>query len=264
MTAGALYPGTVVHKRLTPRRHAFSYRVFALLADVDAIDDLDRRLRFFSRNRFNLISLWDRDMGRPGGGTIADKARAVLAEAGMAEAGARIELLCYPRVLGYVFNPLSVYFCHDPHGRLAALIYEVSNTFGERKSYAVEVVRRDGDAFMQSCRKEMYVSPFTEPHGVYGFHVIPPGPRVVVGVDFRNTERPVLKTHFRGERCPLDDATILRFALRYPLMTLKVMGAIHLQAARLWLKGVPLVVRHTSPRYSVSKTLSHARGHTHA
>lgn len=248
--ASVAYSGTVVHKRLSPKTHAFSYRVFSMCLDVDEIDGLDRRLRLFSRNAWNLLSFYDADHGAGTDAAIGGHVRRLLADANLAEAGAHIQLLCYPRLLGFVFNPLSVYFCHDRDGRLAAIVYEVSNTFRERKSYVIPVARGSGPLIAQKCAKEMYVSPFTAAQGCYEFHIQPPGERIVVGVDLRGPDGPVLKTHFRGVRHQLSDKSILGLVARHPLMTLKVVGGIHLEALRLWLKGVPLVERHTSPRYS--------------
>ena len=261
--ASCIYEGTVVHKRLHPRQHGFSYRVFALCLDVDEIDEAARKLRFFSRRQRNIVSFWDEDLGQNGVRPVGEKARSVLAASGLAEYGERIELVCYPRLWGYVFNPLSVYFCKDASGNVGAVIYEVTNTFAERKSY---VIRTDGAHRMisQQCAKELYVSPFTGRTGTYGFHCIAPSERVVLGVNFREDGQPVLKTHFRGERRPLTDAAIARLVMRYPLMTLKVISAIHLEAARLWAKGVPLADRFASPAYSFTlvddpqRTVRHA------
>lgn len=245
-----MYAGTVVHKRLEPKQHGFSYRVFALSLDVDEIDRLDRDLRLFSRNRRNALSFWDADLGEAGARPVGDKVRTLLAAAGLSEYAARIELVCYPRILGYVFNPLSVYFCRDGSDRVGAVIYEVTNTFGERKSYLVKVTGAAGSAVVQNCAKELYVSPFTAAEGSYSFHVVPPSERVVLGVALRTSGRPVLKTHFRGERVPLSDRAIAAMLARHPLMTFKVVAAIHYEAFRLWAKGVPLVERHGSPAYS--------------
>ncbi len=260
----AIYTGTVTHKRLVPRQHGFTYKVFALCLDVDEIDRLDRDLRLFSRGRRNLVSFFDSDVGEASGVRVGDKARRLLADAGLGRFGARIELVCYPRILGYVFNPLSVYFCRDASDTLGAVIYEVTNTFGERKSYLVEVDGAPGATVSQSCAKQLYVSPFTEAAGSYSFHLVPPAERVVIGVAFREGERAVLKTHFRGDRLALSDGAIARMLVRHPLMTLKVVGAIHYEAARLWAKGVPLVRRHGSPAYSYTIVRSRKQELGHA
>jgi uncharacterized protein len=262
-TTSCAYSGIVVHKRLVPTQHAFSYRVFSLALDVDDIDRLARSLRLFSRNRWNVLSFHDRDHGNRDGGPIASHARSILHQAGLGHACERITLLCYPRLLGFVFNPLSVYFCHGEDGRLGAIVYEVSNTFRERKSYVVPVARDDGGVIAQSCAKEMYVSPFTCRSGRYGFHVLPPGERVVIGVDFSSVDGPILKTYFRGGRRNLSDWTIAALVARHPLMTFKVVAGIHLQAARLWLKGVPLVERHASQAYSFTVVKPTARNALH-
>jgi DUF1365 family protein len=245
-----LYAGKVVHRRVRPKAHRLGYRVFSMCLDVDEIDRLDLGLPIFSRNRFNLFGFHDRDYG-PGDGTRVDvHTRRLLAEAGLSHAACRIRLLCYPRILGYVFNPLSVYFCEDRDGFLAAIVYEVSNTFGERKSYVIPVEAGAGPVLHQSCAKEMYVSPFTHRDGRYSFSIRPPGEDVVVGVAFHDGDGAVMNAHFSGARLPLDLRTLWGVFARFPLMTVKVIGGIHLEAARLWSKGVPLVARHGSPAYS--------------
>jgi uncharacterized protein len=261
LTSG-IYVGHVVHKRLMPRRHAFAYRVFALAVDVDQIDATAASLRLFARNRRGLVSFYDADHGTGDGANgacvpVADHIRNLLTEAGFANAAERIVLLCYPRLFGFVFNPLSVYFCHDRSGGLRAVVYEVANTFGERTSYVIPVDRTPsehvgGGVVHQVCAKSMYVSPFVSRAAQYSFHLSPPRDSVVVGVAVRGADGPVLKTHFRGERLPLTDRTLASVVARHPLMTAKVVGAIHFEAARLWLKGVPLVKRHASARHSVS------------
>ena len=253
MPASAVYEGTVVHKRLRPKVHALSYRVFALLLDVDGIDELARRLRLFSRNRWNALSFHDRDHGAGTGESVAAHARATLAAAGLAHAGVRVFLLCYPRVLGYGFNPISVYYGYDAADRLAAVVYEVNNTFGERRSYVIPIAAgEDGQIHVHACGKQLYVSPFTQMDGRYGFRLGEPGDDIVLGVSLRDAEGPVLKTHFRGQARPLTDRTLARVSLSLPLQSFKVMGAIHFEALRLWIKGVPLTERPRAPRYAVT------------
>lgn len=240
----ALYCGEVVHARNSPVRHKFSYRVFALSLDVDEIDRVVAALPLMARNRVNVLSFYDRDFGSPDDRPVGEKVRSVLADVGLAEAGYRVTLLSYPRLWGYVFNPLSVYFCRDSGGRLRATVYEVTNTFHERHAYILE------SSESQTCRKVLYVSPFTHTPATYSFHTVEPADRVVVGVTLREGDAPVLRTHFAGTRGPITTSSLGRAVASHPLMTLKVVGAIHYEAARLWGKGVPVVERHASPAYT--------------
>lgn len=247
----AIYRGEVVHERLRPKHHKLRYRVFSLLVDLDQIAELGQSFRLFSHNRFNLFSFHDRDHGPGDGHDLAGHIRALLAQAGLADYGARILLLSYPRMLGYVFNPLSVYFCLDGAGRIGAVAYEVSNTFHERKTYLLAAEGGGGGSLYQKCAKSFYVSPFNTARGAYSFHIQPPDERVGIGVALRDEQGPLLRAHFAGAREPMSERTLAKLALRYPLMTLKVIGGIHLEALRLWWKGVPLARRQAAPGYSV-------------
>jgi DUF1365 family protein len=164
----------------------------------------------------------------------------------------RIAMLCYPRIFGYVFNPLTVYFCSDGE-TLKAILYEVHNTFGERRTYAIRVAP-GANAVEQSCAKELYVSPFVPMDCVYRFHIEPPGERVVVAIDETDTEGPLLRASFAGTRQPLTDDSLLRALFAYPLMTLKVTAAIHWEALKLWAKGVP-VFRHRAAAARIATTV---------
>ncbi len=240
----AIYAGTVTHRRLRPVRHRLSYRVFALLVDLDEPPRLDRTLRLFSHNRFNLYSFHDRDHGD---GSVALRAHVdrQLATAGIDIGSGPVRLLCYPRVLGYVFNPLSTYFCHRPDGALAAILYEVNNTFGDRHCYVIPVARGGESPIVQDCAKALHVSPFLGMDMAYQFRIVPPGDDTAIGVTVRDGEGPILAASFAGRRLPLTDATLARLAVRYPLMTLKVIAGIHWEALRLWRKGVRF---HRRPR----------------
>lgn len=240
MPLSCLYAGRVVHRRLSPKPHGLSYRVYAALLDLSELDLLGRRLRFFSRRRFNLISFHDSDHGAGSSASIEDHARALLRRAGLEAASGRISLLCYPRVLGYAFNPLSAYFCYARDGALAATIYEVTNTLGERCSYVLPVSSAASGTLFQRCEKEMIVSPFNPLAGEYSFHVRPPAEQVTLGVLYREASAPVMRAHFHGDRVPMTDANILRVTASVPLMTTKIIAGIHYEAMRLWLKGVPL------------------------
>ena len=242
-SSSAIYVGHVIHKRLQPRRHAFRYRVFALCLDVDDISATASRLRMLQHNRWGLLSFHDRDHGRRDGQPVSAYIRGMLADRGYGDGVRRIMLICYPRVFGYVFNPLSVYVCYDAGDLPSVMVYEVTNTFGERTSYVIPVVKGRGDLIWQACAKSMYVSPFNTVDGDYGFHVRPPAAEIAVGVHVRGAAGPLVKTHFRGTRLALTDANLRHVLMRHPLMTVKVIAAIHFEALRLWLKRIP-VVRH--------------------
>lgn len=255
--AAELIEGDVWHTRVRPKSHKLHYRVFAMLFDVDRLDEAVGGLRLISRNRFNLLSFHDRDLGAKDGTAVAVHARETLQEAGYDPAvdGVRIELLTYPRVLGYVFNPLSVYFCRNKAGELSVLIYEVSNTYGERVSYVVPAGPPSGvghDTYAHSCTKQMDVSPFTEREdAAYAFRLRGAEGRLTVGVRLSVAGSPILKTHFSGSGAGLSDRAIASCMVRYPLMTLKVITAIHFEALKLFLKRIPLVGRMPKPGFTV-------------
>jgi len=248
--ASALYVGTVMHQRLRPARHRLRYRMFSLLVDLDELPALARRLRLFSLNRFNLFSLHERDYGElaGNGGEPREGLRASvdrrLQEAGLARA-ATVRLLTMPRILGYAFNPLSVYFCADPDGTPRALIYEVNNTFGERHSYviAVDASARDGARIVQRCAKEFRVSPFLALDLDYVFRIEPPSAdraALSIGVVANDRAGAVVNARFDANRLRLDDRALARVFVSHPLLTLKVIAAIHWEALRLLVKGVRL------------------------
>jgi len=235
MNASAIYCGFVTHSRISPKRHAFCYRVFSVLLDLDEIDSLAKRSRLFARNATAVFSFHAKDHGD--GRPLREWVAAKLADANI-KADGPVRVLCYPRLWGYVFNPLSVWFCYRKDGALAATIYEVHNTFGERHSYVLPALT-NGETLEQQCAKEMYVSPFLSMDCRYTFRIEPPGERVQVAICESESGAPVLNAAFSGTRRPLNDKTLALALLRNPLMTLKVVAAIHFEALRLWLKGVP-------------------------
>ncbi len=241
----ALYLGKVVHKRLRPQTHALRYTVFAVLFDCDRLDALERRLRLFSYNRFNLFSLYDRDHGD--GAALRSYLREVAAEVVHSGEIKQFLMLCYPRILGYAFNPVTVYFGLDANGRVQVVIYEVNNTFGERKSYVLPAEPNAAGLIEQRCRKRLYVSPFNADEGTYSFHVTPLGDDFTLGVALRDESGPLLKAHFRGQRADLTDKGLLFALARTGWMTAKVTAGIHYEAAKLWLKGLQLVPRPAPP-----------------
>lgn len=245
-----LYLGEVVHKRLTPRRHELRYTVFSCLFDVEKLDALAGRLKLFSYNRPNLFSLFDRD--HTDGQSLASHLAEVAQTSGHGSQVSRFMMLCYPRLLGYVFNPLTVYFGLDADDEIRLVIYEVNNTFGERRSYVLPAEPDANGSVNQACRKRMYVSPFNAVEGSYSFHTTTPGAELTVGVALKTDRGPVLKAHFRGTRTPFTDGSLLRALTRTGWMTVKVMAAIHYEALKLWIKGLRPVRRPPAPATSIT------------
>lgn len=243
VTNSGIYAGVVTHRRLRPRAHGFRYHVFSMLLDLDEIPVLDRNSRLFGHNRARVLSFRDCDHGdgRIGGlrAWVEDKLRS----AGIVVDNPRIEVLCYPRLFGYVFNPLSVYFCHDARGDLLAILYEVANTFAERHTYVIPATGPVTERVSQACDKQFYVSPFLPMDCGYRFGVDLPGERVSIRIDESDPEGLVLVAAFSGKRRAISERALLGALAGHPLMTLKVTIGIHWQALRLWLKGVP-VHRH--------------------
>ena len=231
-----LYEGHVMHMRLAPFAHRFRYRVFSLLLDIDRLEETLTPLRWLALDRFGLISFHRRDHGPRDGTDLRPWVEARLAEAGLPVAQ-RIWLLSFPRILGYGFNPLSVYYCADAANRIESIVYEVKNTFGDQHPY-VMAADPDGDgAIRHGTDKDFFVSPFIGMDQVYAFTMHRPGPRLAVKIRQRDGSGPWLIATQNGTRRPLSDRALIRQWLRHPLMTFKVIGAIHWQALRLWLKG---------------------------
>jgi DUF1365 family protein len=250
--ASALYSGTVAHKRLRPKVHALKYRAFWMLFDLDELPALGKAFRLFGHNRFSLFSFYDRDHGDSSGAPLRSWAETHLREAGIATDGGPIRLLCMPRILGYVFNPISIYFCYRRDGSPNAIIYEVNNTFGQRHSYLIAVEPGAGRTISQNCPKRLYVSPFNDMDMSYAFKVQPPEATVTVGVDVLDSKGLMLTTSLSGKRRALSDGAIAGVFARHPLLTLKVIAGIHWEALQLWLKGMKITERPPRPDQPVT------------
>lgn len=248
----SIYAGTVVHTRLRPKKHNLRYRVFSLLLDLDELPVLDRSLRLFSVNRRGLFSFWQKDHGDGTPNGLKAWVAGQLSNAGITTDGLNVRVLCYPRIFGYVFNPLTVYFCYGPQSELRAVIYEVCNTFHERHAYIIPADGEESGQISHSCSKDLYVSPFVPMDCCYDFSVRTPAEQVRIAIKESDADGMFLYAMFQGRHSPLTDSGLAKAFLRYPLMTLKVTAAIHWEALRLWLKRVP-VHRHAraaSPRAS--------------
>ncbi|MGY3452502.1 DUF1365 domain-containing protein [Bradyrhizobium sp. USDA 4353] len=243
--AAALYVGEVMHARMRPAVHRFQYRVMSLLIDLGRLDAADRQSALFGVNRRALYSFHERDHGRRDGSSLLAYAQSCASEHGVDLSGGQVLLLCYPRLLGYVFNPLSVYFCYRSDGSLALMIYEVRNTFGEIKPYVLPVGTGEltEAGLRQEQDKTFYVSPFIDMAMRYHFRVTPPGDIVKLRILETGADGPLLAATFFGRRRSLTSRALLAVFGSLPLVTLKIFGAIHWEALRLWIKGVRLVPR---------------------
>jgi len=246
--AATLYFGEVMHARLKPMGHRFSYRVMSLLIDLDLLREADRQSPLFGVNRAALYSFHEADHGKRDGSSLRAHAQARAAEQGIDLSGGRVLLLCYPRLLGFAFNPLSVYFCHRVDGELALIIYEVRNTFGGIHSYVLPVKPGESSpaGIRQQQDKQFYVSPFIEMAMRYRFRIQPPADAVRLRILETDRDGPVLAATFSGHRRALTTVTLLRAFVALPLVTLKVIAAIHWEALRLWAKGLRPVPRPTT------------------
>jgi uncharacterized protein len=235
-----LFDGDVMHARMRPRAHRFAYRVYTLLIDVTRLEKAHQASALFSVGRFNLLSFRATDHGDGSSTPLADQIKTALAEAGMTQPVGRILLSCYPRVLGFVFNPISVYFVYDLDDAPAAVVYEVRNTFGEMHTYVAPLAIGDVSpaGIRQERRKLFHVSPFMDMDMRYHFRLRPPGETLAIRILETSKDGPMLAATFHGQRKTLKASSIIAAFIRMPLMTVKVVAGIHFEALRLWLKGI--------------------------
>ena len=255
----ALYIGDVVHQRFAPKTHRLKYRVFQVLLDLDRLEDDLKGVRLVSRNRFNLFGFYDRDHGpdKASANTapLRERMIALLRAKGIYETGDRLFLLAMPRVLGFVFNPISLYFVVRD-AAVTAVVYEVNNTFGDRHSYVLPVLG-DRRRIRQHSEKRLHVSPFMDMDMAYDFDLIAPAETFVLNIRLKQHQpdrsfRDMLFAGFSAQRQPLSDTALLRQFFALPLMTLKVVAGIHWEALRLYAKGLRLKPKPPTKRSSVS------------
>ena len=254
-----LFTGRVAHVRHVPPRVRFAYRLWMLGLDLDRLDAIGGRL--FRHNAAGIVGLRDRDHGPRDGGALRPWVEQRLAEAGLSAFAARIHFLLIPRVLGYGFNPIAFYFCHDAAGRLGAVLHQVKNTFGGQHGYLMPV--EPGATTRQRAAKRMHVSPFFDLHGGYQFAFSAPdfsradgGTGFALSIRYGTPEARRLTATMRLRAQPLTDAALARQLAAMPLMPLKVIAAIHWQALLLWLRGARYHPAAPAPAAPVSLGVS--------
>ena len=235
----AIYNGTVIHKRFKPKLHFFKYKVFSLLIDLSELDILSKNISFFSHNRFNLISFFDKDHGARDGTSLVEWVKKNLNENKIDHENIKIKLLCYPRILGYVFNPLSVFFIYNNKDELISILYEVKNTFGEQHTYIFKI--ENENLLQHNCEKRFHVSPFIEMNCNYFFRILKPTDKISVIIDQYQLDEKILYASQDGKRTDFTTSELIKSYLKHPLMTFKIISAIHFEAFKLWAKGIKFV-----------------------
>ena len=236
----SIYNGTVIHKRFKPKIHYFKYKVFSLLLDLSELEYLSKKIKFFSYNKFNLVSFYEKDHGNRDGSSLVSWVKKNLKDNNINSEDVKIKLLCYPRILGYVFNPLSVFYIYNIDEKLICILYEVKNTFGEQHTYIFKV-DNDQNLYQHNCSKKFHVSPFIEMNCKYFFRLLKPGEKISVIIDQYQTDEKILYASQDGQRVDFNTKELIKSYLKHPLMTFKIISAIHFEAFKLWLKGIKFI-----------------------
>ena len=229
-----IYNGEVTHTRFKPVRHFLKYKTFSLLIDLDEINLLDKSIGIFSHNKFNIFSFYDKDHGDRDGGNLKDWVISNLKKFQIKEKITNIKVLCYPRILGYVFNPLSIFYCYEKD-KLVAIFYEVKNTFNEQHTYIFKI--KNNEEIIQKCRKKFYVSPFMDMETFYNFKLLNPKDKLSVFIKQTDADGTILTATQTGDKKEFSFKQLAINFLKYPLMTIKIISSIHYEALLLWKKG---------------------------
>ena len=236
-----IYIGKVIHKRFKPKEHYFKYNVFSLLIDLNELEEINKYIKFFSYNKFNIISFYDKDHGDRDGSSIKLWVKKNLRNIGILTEDISIKLLCYPRIFGYVFNPLSTYFIYNKHSELISIFYEVKNTFGEQHTYIFKA--QDEKTVKNKCKKKFYVSPFIEMDCEYHFKTLNPREQLSVVINQNDKDGKLLFASQDGISKDFNNKNLIFSYLTHPLMTFKIIGAIHYEAFKLWAKRIKLIAK---------------------
>tara|TARA_B100000401_G_C52672461_1_gene655614 strand:- start:95 stop:871 length:777 start_codon:yes stop_codon:yes gene_type:complete len=241
-TNSIIYNGSVIHKRYKPKKHFFKYKVFSLLIDLDEIEKISKKIKLFSYNKFNLISFFDKDHGPRDGTSLKKWVKENLKKINIYNKDIRVKLLCYPRMFGYVFNPLSIFFVYNNNLKLISILYEVKNTFGEQHTYIFKT--NNENRIINNCKKKFYVSPFIKMNCEYFFKILNPGNKLSVVINQYEDKTKLLFASQDGIAKEFNSKNLIISFLTHPLMSIKIILAIHFEALRLWIKGIKLVKKN--------------------
>ena len=250
MTNSCIYNGVVTHTRFKPVKHFLKYKTFSFFIDLDELEKLQKENLIFSYNRFNIFSFYNKDHGNRDGKPLKNWALENLQKYNIEGNINKIKLLCYPRIFGYVFNPLSIFYCYE-NEKLKAIFYEVKNTFNEQHTY-IFPVKKSSDIVLQKCEKKFYVSPFIEMKTFYNFRLSQPKEKIKILIKQNDVNGPLLLAHQEGTKIKLNSQNLLIEFLKHPFMSFKIIVAIHFEAFRLWVKGVNLVKKKIKIKNSLS------------
>jgi len=245
-----IYNGKVIHRRFKPKEHYFKYNVFSLLIDIDELEIIENKIKIFSYNKFNIISFFEKDHGPRDGTSLKEWVIKNLNDIGIDNDRIQIKLFCYPRIFGYVFNPLSVFFIYDENSRLISILYEVKNTFGEQHTYIFKT--NDEKVIVNDCTKKFHVSPFIEMECHYYFRVLKPSDKISVIIDQKDKDGKLLYASQDGKAKELNEKNLLVSFISHPLMTFKIIAAIHYEALKLWLKGIKVIKKKFKIKNNIS------------
>jgi len=240
MIKSSIYNGQVIHKRFKPKVHSFRYNVFSLLIDLSELETLDKQVNFFSYNKFNWISFYDKDHGDRDGSSLINWVQKNLRKNNISIENIKIKILCYPRIFGFVFNPLSVFYVYNSNENLISILYEVKNTFGEQHTYIFRI-EKDANLIQNNCSKKFHVSPFIQMNCNYFFRLLKPGNKISVIIDQYENEDKILYASQDGIRTDFNTKYLVKSFLNHPLMTFKIIIAIHYEAFKLWSKGIKFI-----------------------
>ena len=238
--SSSIYNGHVIHKRFWPKKHFFKYKVFSLLIDLSELYQLEKELTLFSYNKFNVLSFYDIDHGPRDGSSLINWVKENMTKNNISTEEITIKLLCYPRIWGYVFNPLSVFFVYDKNSNLISILYEVKNTFNEQHTYIFKL-QKSKELIEHSCRKKFHVSPFIEMNCTYYFKITKPGEKISVYIDQHDNENKLLVALQEGIKVVLNNKNLIKVFFSHPMMSFKIILAIHFEAFKLWIKGIKFV-----------------------